>query len=107
MNRRSLAPAKRLRSQLREAVRAEILDAAEQLIAEHGLHGAPLAAIAKQAGVAVGTLYNYFADRDALIAALFEQRRSSLWPQIRAAVETNKHLAFEPRVRALVRDLLA
>lgn len=107
MNRRSLAPAKRLRNQLREAVRAEILDAAEHLIASGGLHGAPLVAIAKRAGVAVGTLYNYFADREALIEALFEQRRSTLRPLILAALETSKPLAFEPRVRALVTDLLA
>ncbi len=106
MNRRSLSPAKRLRDQLRETIRGEILDAAEQLIASGGLHGAPLAAIAKRAGVAVGTLYNYFADREALIAALFEERRSSLRPRIRAAVETGKQLAFEPRLRGLVRELL-
>lgn len=107
VNRRSLSPAKRLREQLREAVRGEILDAAEQLIAAGGLHGAPLAAIAKGAGVAVGTLYNYFADRDALISALFEDRRASLKPKILAAVAAGKDLPFEPRIRALVRELLA
>lgn len=106
MNRRSPAAPKRLRSQLREVVRAEILDAAEQLIASGGLHGAPLAAIARRAGVAVGTLYNYFADRDALIAALFEQRRSTLRPQLQAAREASKPLRFEPRLRALVEGLL-
>lgn len=105
MNRSSSA--KRLRETLRETVRAEILDAAEQLIASGGLHGAPLAAIAKRAGVAVGTLYNYFDDREDLIQALFEQRRGTLQPKIRAAVAAGKHLAFEPRVRSLVKELLS
>src|SRR5678815_1807406 len=73
-----------LRSQLREAVRATILDAAEELIAAKGLHGAGLAQIAKRAGVAVGTLYNYFDDRDALVRALFETRRAAVRPKLHA-----------------------
>jgi AcrR family transcriptional regulator len=97
----------RLRSQIRETVRAEILNATEVLIAEHGLHGTSLAAIARRAGVAVGTLYNYFDDRDAMITALFEERRSTLRPKIREAIQASKGLAFEPRLYALIRGLLA
>lgn len=85
---------------------AEILDAAEELLAEHGPR-APLADIAKRAGVAVGTLYNYFTDRDALVAALFESRRATLRPMIAEAVRASGTLPFEPRLRSLVRDLLA
>ena len=96
-----------LRSQLRESVSTAILEAAEDLIAAKGLAGAPLLQIAKRAGVAVGTLYNYFADRDALIAALFEMRRATLRPQLRAAVTAGAGLAFEPRLRAFVRDVFA
>ena len=96
-----------LRTQLRETVATAILEAAEDLIASNGLEGAPLAQIAKRAGVAVGTLYNYFADRDALIAALFEMRRATLRPQLRAAVTAGAALGFEPRLRAFVRDAFA
>ena len=95
------------RSQLRETAQAAILDAAEELIATRGLQGAPLAQIAKRAGIAVGTLYNYFTDRDALVQALFESRRATLRPLIRAAIKANEGLAFEPRLRAFVRDILA
>jgi AcrR family transcriptional regulator len=95
------------RTHLRDAARATILDAAEELIATHGMQGAPLVQIAKRAGVAVGTLYNYFTDRDALVRALFETRRASLRPMITAAIAANKQLAFEPRLRAFVNDALA
>lgn len=95
------------RTQLRETARAAILDAAEELIATRGLQGAPLVQIARRAGVAVGTLYNYFTDRDALVQALFETRRATLRPAIRAAITANAQLAFEPRLRAFVRDVLA
>lgn len=96
-----------LKTQMREAVRAEILDAAEELIATRGLHGAALAQIARRAGVAVGTLYNYFADRDAMIRALFDSRRAVLRPKLAAAVENASHLPFEKRLRQYMRDVFA
>ena len=67
----------------------------------------PLVQIAKRAGIAVGTLYNYFTDREALVATLFETRRASLRPMILAAIKANAELPFEPRLRAFVRDLIA
>ena len=94
-----------MRRTVRETVRVAILDAAEQLIAKHGLHDAALAQIAKRAGVAVGTLYNYFTDRDALIRGLFESRRATLRPRLLAAINTGKELAFEPRLRGFVRGV--
>jgi len=96
-----------LRSQLRETVRATILDAAEELIAARGLHAAALAQIARKAGVAVGTLYNYFTDRDALIRALFESRRAALRPQLLAAASIGLDLPFEHRLRGFVHEALA
>lgn len=57
--------------------RDEIIRAAIELIAEHGFHGAPMALVAKQAGVAAGTIYCYFANKDELIRethAFLEQR---------------------------------
>jgi AcrR family transcriptional regulator len=95
-----------LKTQLREAVRAQILDAAEELIAARGLHGAALAQIARKAGVAVGTLYNYFADRDAMIRALFESRRAALRPKLLAVIGAGQGLKFEQRLQQFVRGML-
>ena len=103
--RRQHKPREALRSQVRETVRAAILDAAEELIALKGLHGAALAQIAKKAGVAVGTLYNYFEDRDALVRALFETRRATLRPKVQEAFSGGAGLSFEPRLRKFMRDL--
>lgn len=90
---------------MRAAARGAILDAAEELIGKHGLHAAALVQIARRAGVAVGTLYNYFTDRDALIRGLFETRRATLRPRLLAALQAGAELAFEPRLRAAVRAL--
>ena len=51
--------------------REEILRASLELIAEHGFHGAPMSMIADRAGVAAGTIYRYFENKDALIIALY------------------------------------
>jgi AcrR family transcriptional regulator len=94
-----------MRRTVRETVRVAILDAAEELIARQGLHAAALVQIAKRAGVAVGTLYNYFTDRDALIRGLFESRRATLKPRLLAAISAGTELAFEPRLRRFIRDV--
>jgi AcrR family transcriptional regulator len=47
----------------------KIVEAAAEVVAELGVD-APMAAIAKQAGVGVGTLYRRFPDRNALISAV-------------------------------------
>jgi AcrR family transcriptional regulator len=100
------APRAELRRTMRETVRLAILDAAEELIARHGLHDAALVQIAKRAGVAVGTLYNYFTDRDALIRGLFESRSAAFRPRLLAAIQAGSDLAFEPRLRRFVREVL-
>jgi AcrR family transcriptional regulator len=56
-----------------ERNRRRILEAAAELFAEHGLDVA-MDDIAAAAGVGVGTVYRRFADRDALIDALFEDK---------------------------------
>lgn len=57
-----------------ELIRAHILDAAHRVIVRDGLAGASTRAIAAEADLGAGTLYNYFDDRAQLIArALLRQ----------------------------------
>jgi AcrR family transcriptional regulator len=56
-----------------ERNRQRILAAAGELFAEAGLQ-VTLDAVAESAGVGVGTVYRRFADKEALIDALFEER---------------------------------
>jgi AcrR family transcriptional regulator len=75
----------RLRDKLRDEANRAILDAAEQVFSEEGL-SARMERIAARAGVAVGTLYNHFRDRDALASALAYSRREALLSRLDAAV---------------------
>lgn len=55
-----------------------ILDAAEKIIAEHGFHGSQVSKIAKEAGVADGTIYLYFKKKEDILISLFENRLGKL-----------------------------
>ena len=51
-----------------------IIDAAVKVIAHHGYHGAKVTAIAKEAGVADGTIYLYFKNKEHLLIELFQTK---------------------------------
>ena len=55
----------------KEDKRCAVIHAALDLVAEHGFHGAPMAAVAERADVAAGTIYRYFESKDALILETF------------------------------------
>jgi AcrR family transcriptional regulator len=62
--------------------REEIFRAALELIAEHGFHGAPMAMIADQAGVAAGTIYRYFENKDVMITELYQDLEGRIYSVI-------------------------
>jgi len=47
--------------------RCAIIRAALELVAEHGFHGAPMSMVSEKAGVAAGTIYCYFDNKETLI----------------------------------------
>jgi AcrR family transcriptional regulator len=50
-----------------------ILDAAERCMARYGLRRVSMGDVAAEAGVSRGSVYRYFADRDALVEAVLER----------------------------------
>ena len=52
----------------------QIIDAAVIVIAEYGYHQAQVSKIAKQAGVADGTIYLYFKNKEDILISLFEEK---------------------------------
>ncbi len=53
--------------------REKIIKAALVLLTKHGFHAAPMSLIAKKAGVAAGTIYTYFENKDELIKTIFTE----------------------------------
>ncbi len=70
----------------REGKRERILLAAERIFARHGFFAARVSEIAKEAGVADGTIYLYFKSKDDLLISLFEQRMTQVNEVLRAAI---------------------
>ncbi|MBN6887931.1 TetR/AcrR family transcriptional regulator, fatty acid metabolism regulator protein [Cytobacillus horneckiae] len=52
----------------------QIIDAAVIVIAENGYHQAQVSRIAKQAGVADGTIYLYFKNKEDILISLFQDK---------------------------------
>jgi AcrR family transcriptional regulator len=67
-----------IQQQLQLARKAQILDAAAVVFAEKGFHPTTIRDIAKQAGIADGTVYNYFDSKSALLVGLFERMRDTI-----------------------------
>jgi AcrR family transcriptional regulator len=59
------------------ARRAQILDAAAQVFAAKGFHRATIKEIARAAGVADGTIYTYFQNKDDLLIGLLDRLNES------------------------------
>ncbi|WP_105975195.1 TetR/AcrR family transcriptional regulator [Streptomyces geranii] len=77
-----------LRERRRSTAVREILDAAEEYLAEHGPHALSLRAIARGLGMTVQALYHYFPSRDALVTALITNAYDDLADAVEAAVHT-------------------
>ncbi len=89
----------RLRDRLREEAARAILAAAEEVFASDGLQ-ARMERIAEEAGVAVGTLYNHFEDRAALVRSLVRSRREDLLRRVDEAVSAARVGTVEQQLAA-------
>jgi AcrR family transcriptional regulator len=58
----------------RQAVRQATLDATARLVTERGLTSVTMSAVAQEAGIGRATLYKYFPDLDAILAAWHERQ---------------------------------
>ncbi len=63
-----------------------ILDAAIEVFAEKGFHHARISDIARRAGVADGTIYLYFRNKDDVLLTIFEEKMGILISGARAAL---------------------
>src|SRR3954452_21671920 len=82
-----------------------IQEAAMRVIARKGMSSATMAEIASEAGIAKGTIYLYFRDRDELVEKTFETAIGELHNRVDAALELGG--SFEARFRNVIAAELA
>ncbi|HZG60761.1 MAG TPA: TetR/AcrR family transcriptional regulator [Anoxybacillus sp.] len=65
----------------------QIIEAAVIVIAENGYHQAQVSKIAKQAGVADGTIYLYFKNKEDILISLFQEKMGNFIEKIQKEIE--------------------
>jgi AcrR family transcriptional regulator len=73
-----LVPRKTPRQQRAQATVAAIVEAAAHILEEKGLDAYTTNAVAARAGVSIGSVYQYFPNRDSVTRALIERRSEAL-----------------------------
>src|SRR5690554_3219969 len=64
-----------------------IFESTLDLIRDHGFHGATMSLVAKNAGVAAGTIYHYFESKDHLICELYQYNRERVVSVIESSLD--------------------
>ncbi|MCE7058004.1 TetR/AcrR family transcriptional regulator [Algoriphagus sp. AGSA1] len=72
-----------------------IIGSALDLINCHGFHGCPMSQVAKNAGVAAGTIYTYFENKEDMIYAIHDEVMEQIYEQV--ALKDDPSRPFEER----------
>ncbi|MGD8740296.1 MAG: TetR/AcrR family transcriptional regulator [Desulfobacterales bacterium] len=83
----------------------QILEAAVRVFASQGFHQSTVAQIAKEAGVADGTIYLYFKNKDDILVQFFSFRAKQVFESFREEVDRAE--TSSDKLRNLVRRHLA
>ncbi|MCA9998604.1 MAG: TetR/AcrR family transcriptional regulator [Anaerolineales bacterium] len=81
--------------QKKDAKRTTMMQAAVHVFAQKGYHAATVRDVVKAAGVAIGTFYFYFPDKETLFVHLYEETAQFLAQTIRQAVNSRSQLPHQ------------
>ncbi|OKL38390.1 TetR/AcrR family transcriptional regulator [Domibacillus mangrovi] len=76
----------------------QIIDAAVIAIAENGYHQAQVSKIARQAGVADGTIYLYFKNKEDILISLFQEKVGMFAVKMRESIQIKAKAAEQLRM---------
>jgi AcrR family transcriptional regulator len=100
---------KRPRQERARATFDAVLDAAGEVITERGYAAMTTNAVARRAGVSIGSLYQYFPDKTAILVCLLERHIREMQPVIAKGLEalTEPGRPFEDALRETLLRLVA
>ena len=103
MARRPLTNPRKAASQERSRATVDaLIEATARILVREGFDKASTNRIAQQAGVSVGSLYQYYPSKEALVAAVIDRHNRELMARARAASAEVAALPLELAVRKLV-----
>ena len=107
IKRQTIDNKRRIPRQMRaEETVAAILEGAAQILEAGGLAAFTTNAVAARAGVSIGTLYQYFAEKQAILRAIAERELKATLARVAIAMGKGGAAAPEERVRAIVRAMI-
>ncbi|MFK7989316.1 MAG: TetR/AcrR family transcriptional regulator [Sandaracinaceae bacterium] len=95
-------PRKEPRRETSQAIFDAILDAGEEFLETGGMDALSMSALAQRAGVSVGSLYQYFPNKDAVVASIGRRFNRSLTTKLSEALEGDG--SVEQRVARMVQE---
>jgi AcrR family transcriptional regulator len=98
-----IAPRKRPVQARSKATVDTLIEATAQVLVARGYQGSTTDAVAERAGVSIGTLYQYFANKESLIAALIRNHVEEILATVRDALSRDVNSSLEETLRALIR----
>jgi AcrR family transcriptional regulator len=101
-----LSPRKSPRQARSQATVEAILDAAARVLVERGYAATNTNLVAERAGVSVGSLYQYFPNKDALIAALHERHARQMNEVVERALAECDGLGFDEALSLVIEGLV-
>ena len=84
-----------------------ILEASARILESDGLRGFNTNAIAAKAGISIGSLYQYFPNKDSIVLALIGGFEKALHGTVVKAVQDGKGKRLKSRLRSVVRALVS
>lgn len=102
-----IAPRKEPRQQRSRATVDAILDATARVLVQEGYDAASTNRIALKAGVSVGSLYQYFPSKEALVAALIDRHMEEMSAQFATQIADLAGEAPQKVVREVIRGMIA
>lgn len=103
MARKPLTQPRKRASQARSRATVEALvEATARILVRDGFDQASTNRIARAAGVSIGSLYQYFPSKEALVAAVIERHNRELTEVVRRALAEVEGQPLEPSVRRLI-----
>src|SRR5215813_4393267 len=103
MARRPLTSPRKYASQARSRATVDALvEATARILVREGFEKASTNRIAEVAGVSIGSLYQYFPGKEALVAAVIDRHNQKIMRVVRAALAEATALPIETAVRRLV-----
>jgi len=106
-HRARITPRKQPQQERSRATVDAILDATARILVQDGYDGASTNRIALKAGVSVGSLYQYFPSKEALVAALIDRHMEEM--SARFAAQMSDLAGEDPRVvvREVIRGMIS